>query len=85
MLQQTDAIRHYQRLTDAIAELWERDHRFEDIRLYLDGYLAALRQTNAIEPYLIHRLEEEITRFLYDPSNRDLYRPSPSPEVDRYS
>lgn len=83
MLQQTDTIRHYQRLTDAIAELWERDHRFEDIRLYLDGYLAALRHSNAIEPYLIHRLEEEITRFLYDPSNRELYRPSP--EVDRYS
>jgi hypothetical protein len=37
--------------------------------MYLDGYLAALRHSNSLEPYLIHRLEEEVGRYIYDPSN----------------
>jgi hypothetical protein len=69
MLQDTQTIRYYQTLTDALVELWNRGYRFDDQRLFLDGYLAALRHSNAIEPYLIHRLEEEVTRYLYDPSN----------------
>ncbi|MBW4471247.1 MAG: hypothetical protein KME45_12710 [Stenomitos rutilans HA7619-LM2] len=69
MLQDTLTIRYYQKLTDAVVELWNRGYRFDDLRLYVDGYLAALRHSNTLEPYLIHRLEEEIVRFLYDPSN----------------
>lgn len=69
MLQDTQTIRYYQRLTDNLVDLWNRGYRFDDLRLYIDGYLAALRQSNSLEPYLIHRLEEEITRYLYDPSN----------------
>ncbi len=69
MLQDALTIRFYQRLTDALVDLWNRGYRFDDLRMYLDGYLAALRQANSLEPYLIHRLEEEITRYLYDPSN----------------
>ncbi|MDX2241225.1 MAG: DUF6761 family protein [Leptolyngbyaceae cyanobacterium bins.302] len=69
MLQDTLTIRFYQRLTDALVDLWNRGYRFDDLRMYLDGYLAALRHANSLEPYLIHRLEEEMTRFLYDPSN----------------
>ncbi|NJP08513.1 MAG: hypothetical protein HC866_02745 [Leptolyngbyaceae cyanobacterium RU_5_1] len=69
MLQDTQTIRYYQRLTDSITDLWSRGYRFDDLRLYIDGYLAALRHTNSLEAYLIHRLEEEITRYLYDPSN----------------
>ena len=69
MLQDTQTIRYYQKLTDALAELWNRGYRLDDLRLYVDGYLAALRHTNTVEPYHIHRLEEEVTRFLYDPSN----------------
>jgi hypothetical protein len=51
--------------------------------MYIDGYLAALRQTNALESYLIHRLEEEATRYLRDPSNFEAM-PMPEPESDYY-
>jgi hypothetical protein len=69
MLQDTQTIRYYQKLSDALGELWNRGYRFDDLRLYVDGYLAALRHANTIEPFQIHRLEEEITRYLYDSSN----------------
>ncbi len=69
MLQDTLTIRYYQKLSDALVDLWNRGYRFDDLRLYVDGYLAALKHANSLEPYLIHRLEEEITRYLYDPSN----------------
>jgi hypothetical protein len=78
MLRDTQTIRYYQKITDALTEQWNRGYRFDDLRLYLDGYLAALRHTNAIEPYLIHRLEEEAARYLYDPSNFEV------PEPDYY-
>lgn len=82
MLQDAQTIRHYQKLTDAFVEIWNRGYRFDDMRMYLDGYLAALRHSNAIEPYLINRLEEEVTRYLYDPSNFET--PEPQPEADYY-
>jgi hypothetical protein len=69
MLQDTITIRYYQRLTDSLVDLWNRGYRFDDLRMYLDGYLSALRHSNSLEPYLIHRLEEEVTRYIYDPSN----------------
>lgn len=82
MLQNTDAIRHYQKLTDALVDSWERGYRFDDLRLYVDGYLAALRNVNVIEPYQIHRLEEEIIRFLRDPSNFELAQPQVEYDYD---
>lgn len=69
MLQDTQTIRFYQRVTDALVEQWNRGYRYDELRLYLDGYLSALRHANAIEPYLIHRLEEEVTRYLNDPTS----------------
>ncbi|MBW4515659.1 MAG: hypothetical protein KME11_10585 [Timaviella obliquedivisa GSE-PSE-MK23-08B] len=80
MLQDAITIRYYQRLTDALVEQWNRGYRYDELRLYLDGYLAALRQSSAMEPYLIHRLEEEVSRYLYDPSNFEM--PQPQTEVD---
>jgi hypothetical protein len=77
MLQDTLTIRHYQRLTDALVEQWNRGYRFDELRLYMDGYLAALRHADAIEPYLISRLEEEVTRYLYDPSNYEIPQVEP--------
>ncbi len=82
MLQDTQTIRYYQRLTDALVELWQRGYRSDDLRLFLDGYLASLRHSQAMEPYLIHRLEEESIRFLYDPFNFET--PQPQTEVDYY-
>lgn len=69
MLQTTETIRHYQKLTDALVEMWHRGYRFDDLRLYLDGYLAALRVTNALEAYQVNLLEEETMRYIYDTSN----------------
>jgi len=72
MLQDTLTIRYYQKLTDAMVDLWQRGYRFNDLQMYIDGYLASLRHSNAVEPYLIHRLEEEVMRYLRDPSNFEL-------------
>ncbi|MGD1850318.1 MAG: DUF6761 family protein [Cyanophyceae cyanobacterium] len=79
MLQDPKAIRHFQKLADAIAELWHRGYRFDDIRLYLDGYLASLRYSEVLEVHLINRLEQEITRYLYDPSNYQQVQPQAEP------
>jgi uncharacterized protein (DUF1810 family) len=84
MLTETHSIRHYQRLTDALVELWRRGNRFTELQLYVDGYLASLRHSNALEAYLIHRLEEEVFRFLRDPSNFELSMPQPQAEPDYY-
>ena len=80
MLQDTLTIRYYQKLSDAVVDLWNRGYRFDELRLYVDGYIAALKHTHSLEPYLIHRLEEEVTRYLYDPSNFE----KPEPERDYY-
>jgi hypothetical protein len=84
MLTHTETIRFYQKLTDAMVELWNRGHRYEEIRLYADGYIACLRHTNTLETYLIHRLEEEVFRFLRDPSNFELSMPQTEVEQDYY-
>jgi hypothetical protein len=84
MLQDTATIRHYQKLSDALVEMWNRGYRYDDLRMYLDGYLAALRQTKAVEPYLINRLEEEAIRFVYDTSNFSLLEPQMETEAKYY-
>ena len=80
MLTDNQTIRYYQRLTDAMVNLWHRGHRYEEIRLYLDGYIACLRHSNVLEPYRIHRLEDEAFRFLRDPSNFELIMPQVEPD-----
>ena len=80
MLQNAAVIRHYQKLTDSMVEFWERGYRFDDLRLYVDGYLAALRVSNNIEAFQIHRLEEETLRYLHDPSNFESAQPQMQPE-----
>ena len=80
MLQDAKTIRYYQRITDALVDQWNRGYRTDDLRRYLAGYLSALRHSDAIEPYLIHRLEEEVNRFMFDPSN--FAEAQPKPELD---
>jgi hypothetical protein len=53
MLTDTLTIRHYQKLTDALVEMWNRGYRYEEMRIYIDGYLTSLRTSKAIEPFLI--------------------------------
>lgn len=80
MLTDTTTIRYYQKLTDAMVDLWQRGYRFDEVRLYMDGYLSCLRHTNTLESFLIHRLEEEAFRFLRDPSNFELSIPQVEPD-----
>jgi hypothetical protein len=82
MLQDPSTIRYYQKLTDDLVELWHRGHRTEEIRLYIDGYISCLRQVNVLEVYLVHRLEEEVFRFLRDPSNFEYAAPQTQTELD---
>lgn len=77
MLQDSLTVRYYQRLSDALVDHWNRGYRYDDLRMYLDGYLSALRHTDVLEPFQVNRLEEEITRFLYDPSNFENVQPEP--------
>jgi hypothetical protein len=64
MLQTIETVGYYQKITDALVEMWHRGYRF--------GYLAALRSTNVLEAYQINRVEEEVMRYIYDPSNFEL-------------
>jgi hypothetical protein len=84
MLTDSPTIRHYQKLTDSLVEMWNRGYRFDDLRLYLDGYLAALRHANVLEAYFINRLEEETIRYIYDTSNFTPPLPQPERQVDYY-
>ncbi|AFZ42939.1 hypothetical protein PCC7418_0719 [Halothece sp. PCC 7418] len=77
MLQDSTAVRYYQHLTDAMVDYWHRGYRFNELRLYVDGYLAGLRSANVLEPYQLNRLEEEALRFLRDRSNFEAVLPEP--------
>jgi hypothetical protein len=80
MLQDARSVRYYQRITDALVDHWNRGYRFDDLRMYMDGYLAALRHADDLEAYVIHRIEEEAMRFLHDPSN--FMEPEPEYEME---
>ena len=82
MLQDARSVRYYQRITDSLVDHWNRGYRTDDLRLFLEGYISALRHADALEPYLINRLEEESLRFLLDPSNFEM--PLPEPDLDYY-
>ena len=75
MLQDSQSIRYYQKLTDAMVDLWRRGYRFEEIKMYMEGYISCLHHTKSLEIYRLHRLEEETMRFLKDPSNFELSIP----------
>lgn len=77
MLQDAKTIRYYQRITDALVDQWNRGYRTDDLRRYIAGYLAALRHSDVLEPYLIHRLEDEVQRFLFDTSNFEIAQAQP--------
>ncbi|MDB9527270.1 hypothetical protein PN498_14820 [Oscillatoria sp. CS-180] len=82
MLQDARSVRYYQRITDSLVDHWNRGYRTDELRLFLEGYIAALRHADALESYLINRLEEEALRFMMDPSN--FYEPQPEPDRDYY-
>lgn len=75
MLQDARVIRYYQRITDTLVDYWHKGYRADELRLYLEGYIASLRHSGALESYLINQLEQEAIRFLYDSSNFAVVQP----------
>lgn len=82
IIQDPKSIRHYQKITDDMVDLWRRRHSVDEIRLYLEGYIACLRNSDFVEQYHIHRLEEQALRFLRDPSNFELSYPQTQTEKE---
>ena len=82
ILQDPQTIRHYQKITDGMVDLYRRRYSFEEIRLYMEGYIACLRNSDFIEQYHIHRLEEQALKYLRDPSNFELSFPQTQTETE---
>ena len=57
ILQDPTSIRHYQKITDGMVNLYRRRYSFEEIRLYMDGYIACLRNNDLIEQFHLPKLK----------------------------
>jgi hypothetical protein len=66
MIQDIQSLRFYQKLSDCLTEQWQRGYRFDDLRLYAEGYITALRHTGVIEIHQVNRLEEQVNLFLFE-------------------
>ncbi len=84
MLQDPQTIRYYQRLSDTLTELWRRRYRSEELRLFADGFITAMRYSQDLDPAQVNRLEQEINDFLYNPNNFELPETMPQLEEERY-
>tara|TARA_Y100001968_G_scaffold332955_1_gene393256 strand:- start:1224 stop:1490 length:267 start_codon:yes stop_codon:yes gene_type:complete len=62
-------IRHFQSICDACQDLVSKHHTQEDLRLYADGYLNALRNANTLSRNDQEKLEKIIKRWILDPSS----------------
>ena len=63
------AIRHFQSICDNCQDLVTRFHTPSDLKLYSDGYLQALRNSNSLEQRDQEKLEALIERWILDPSS----------------
>ena len=63
------AIRHFQSICDNCQDLINQNHNQSDIKLFSDGYLQALRNSNSLEPKDQEKLERLIDRWIKDPSS----------------
>ena len=63
------AIRHFQSICDNCQDLINQHYTQSDIRLFSDGYLQALRNSNSLESKDQEKLERLIYRWLQDPSS----------------
>ncbi|BAC89228.1 DUF6761 family protein [Gloeobacter violaceus] len=83
MLQDPKTIRYYQRLSDTLVELWRRRYRSEELRLFSEGFITALRYGQELDPTQIMRLEQEIRGFLANSDNLEPPELRPQPEEER--
>ena len=63
------AIRHFQSICDSCQDLVTRYHGPSELKLYSEGYLQALRNSNSLEPKDQEKLERLIDRWILDPSS----------------
>jgi hypothetical protein len=75
MIQDIQALRYYQKLTDCVTDQWHRGYRFDDLRLYVEGYITALRHAEVLEFHQVNRLEEEVNGFLFELVHPPLLEP----------
>ena len=61
------AIRHFQSICDNCQDLINQHYTQSDIKLFSDGYLQALRNSNSLESKDQEKLEQLIERWLQDP------------------
>jgi len=63
------AIRHFQSICDNCQDLIDHYHTQSDLKLFSDGYLSALRNSNALGGKDQEKLERLIERWILDPSS----------------
>ena len=63
------AIRHFQSICDNCQDLINQFHTQSDIKLFSDGYLQALRNSNSLELKDQEKLERLIDKWIKDPSS----------------
>ena len=63
------AIRHFQSICDNCQDLINQHFTQSDIKLFCDGYLQALRNSNSLESKDQEKLERLIERWIQDPSS----------------
>ena len=63
------AIRHFQSICDNCQDLINQHYTQSDIKLFSDGYLQGLRNSNSLESKDQEKLERLIYRWLQDPSS----------------
>ena len=63
------AIRHFQSICDNCQDLINQNYNQSDIKLFSDGYLQALRNSNSLEPRDQEKLEILIDKWVKDPSS----------------
>ncbi len=63
------AIRHFQSICDTCQDLVTRFHTPAELKLYSDGYLQALRNSNSLEQRDQEKLEILIERWIMDSSS----------------
>ena len=63
------AIRHFQSICDNCQDLISQNHNQADIKLFSDGYLQALRNSNSLELKDQEKLERLIDKWIKDPSS----------------
>ena len=63
------AIRHFQSICDNCQVLINQLHGPSELKIYSDGYLQALRNSNSLELKDQEKLERLVNRWILDPSS----------------